>query len=496
MNDPDFQFNSAARLRFAPSPTGHLHVGGARTALYNWLLARRCGAKFILRIEDTDLERSTEQSVQGILDGLRWLGLDWDEGPYYQSERLQSHREAIRRMMESGHAYPCFCPPQRLEELREAAKAKGEMYRYDGQCRALAPPEAARRIASGELHAVRFRVEPGRTVQFHDMIGGPRSFESAEFDDFIIQRSNLSPIFHLSVVVDDHDMDITHIIRGDDHLTNTPRQILLFEALGWTPPRYGHLPMIQGGDRTRLSKRHGATSVLEFEREGFLAEALVNFLALLGWSYDGETEIMSCAELIERFTIARINRSAAVFDREKLAWMNGVYLRQYGLERVTEQARKFFAQDGAPPEKLTDPWFRSIVALELERSRTLREMREHLDFFLIDKIADYDSKGARKHFLAPGGAERLEHLEKELANAQEFTPPALEAILRPLAEGRGEKFGQLIHPLRLALTGRTFSPGIFEVLAALGREASLSRLRQAHAWIDGQTHNDTMDHPS
>jgi len=484
MTQPTFDANS--RLRFAPSPTGHLHVGGARTALYNWLLARRCGGKFILRIEDTDLERSTEASTRGILDGMRWLGLTWDEGPILQSERIARHHWAARAMIDSGHAYPCFCPPQRLERLREEARAKGEDFTYDGACRDLAREEAQRRIKAGEPHVVRFRIEPGRTVAFEDLIGGARRFETDVLGDFIIQRSDGSPVFHLSVVVDDHDMGITHILRGDDHVPNTPRQILLFEALGWTPPQYGHLPMIQGPDRTRLSKRHGATSVLDFEREGFLPEALVNFLALLGWSFDDKTEIMNREELIERFALERVNRSAAVFDREKLLWMNGVYLRNLGLERAAALARDFFIQDGLSVGQLPEPWFRALVAMELERSRTLREMREHLDFFFVDTIAEYDEPGARKHFLAPGADQRLARLEATLA-ATPFEPLALEAALRALAEQGGEKFGPLIHPLRLALTGRTFSPGIFDVLSALGRERALRRIADARAWIHRQT---------
>lgn len=480
-------FDASSRLRFAPSPTGYLHVGGVRTALYNWLLAKQCGGTFILRIEDTDLERSTEASVQAILEGMRWIGLDWDEGPYFQTHNVERHRQVAQEMVEHGHAYPCFCSQERLDEARKKAKSQSEAFVYDGTCRELSQAEVQRRMDAGEPYVIRFRVNAERTIVFEDMIGGTREFRSELIGDFVIIRADGSPIFHLGVVVDDHDMGVTHIIRGDDHVSNTPRQIMLFEAMGWAVPHYGHLPMIQAPDRTLLSKRHGAVSVLEFEREGILPDALSNFLALLGWSYDANTEIMTRQELIDRFSINRVNRSPAVFDREKLMWMNGVYLRQGGLDSAVDRARDFFIKDGVPENKLQRPWFDSIVALELERSRTLKEMREHLDYFLVDTIESYDQKGIAKYFSSKESIARLEALEAMVIQTSELDartpdPLVLETELRRVAESTGDKFGNYVHPLRLALTGRLVSPGIFEVLIALGRKRAIDRIQRATHW--------------
>lgn len=464
-----------------------LHVGGGRTALYNWLLARGCGGKFVLRIEDTDRERSTEASVQVILDGMKWLGLDWDEGPFYQSQRTDRYVAVVKDLLAKGSAYPCFCAEADLDARREAAKAEGRPFTYDGRCRAIDPDEARRRAEAGESHVIRFRVPPGR-VEFEDMIGGPRAFENALLGDFVILRADGSPIYQLTVVVDDDEMGITHVLRGDDHLSNTPRQILIFEAMGRPVPRYGHIPLIKGPDGSRLSKRHGATSVMEFAREGILPDAMVNYLALLGWSLDEKTEVISREELIRHFSIDRVNSSAATFDVAKLRWMNSVYLRAMPRERVVELAREHFLANGIAEGALADPRFSFLIGLEIERSKTFSEMRENLAFFFRESLEGYEEKAAQKHFAGEPAALLLETLATELESAPdaEFDLAAfasLETRFRSLAERQGLSFGKLVHPLRLALTGRSASPGIFEVIVGLGRDRSVGRLRAAAAWI-------------
>lgn len=396
---------------------------------------------------------------------------------------MEHYKAAVDELLARGRAYPCFCPNERLDRLREAATRKGEAFVYDGACRKLRPDEVQARVARGEPHAIRFRIEPGSRTEFEDLIGGPRSFENDRLGDFVIRRTDGWPIYHLTVVVDDHEMKISHVIRGDDHLSNTPRQILIFEALGWEVPAYGHLPLIQGADRQRLSKRHGATSVMDFAAEGFLPEAMFNFLSLLGWSLDAETEIIPRDKLIANFSLDRINASAAIFDRVKLEWMNGMYMRSLPLDQLTRRARTFFLAAGIAEHFLADPWFQSIVALEVERSRTLDEMRRNLSYFFVEAITDYDEKGAQKHFLPAGSETLLEKLEAGIAATQPFEAATLESALRALAEGSGLKFGNVVHPLRLALTGRTASPGIFDVLIALGRERSLRRISEARKWI-------------
>lgn len=476
--------DSTARFRFAPSPTGTLHVGGARTALFNWLLARRHKAAMILRIEDTDRERSTEPSVQAILDGLTWLGIDWDEGPFFQSERNDLYRETCNTLLERGKAYPCFCTKERLDATREKAQSEGRAFVYDGHCRDIAAAEARRRVEVGEAHTLRFRIETGSVTNFNDLIGGERRFENDTLGDFVIQRSDGSPIYHLTVVVDDHVMGITHAVRGDDHLSNTPRQILIFEAMGWQAPDYAHLPLIQGPDRSRLSKRHGATSVMQFAEEGFLPEAMFNFLGLLGWSLDAETEIMSRETMVDNFSLDRINRSAAVFDRKKLEWMNGMYMRTLGAERVAELLAPRLAGHGVGKEYLVPSRLAMLAALEIERSKTLAEMEDNLGYFFVDSISEYEEKAAQKHFLKEGSAELLAKLAEQIQNAPDFEPAALETQFRAFADAEGVGFGKMVHPLRLALTGRSVSPGIFEVVAGLGRERSARRLLDAREWIE------------
>ena len=476
------------RVRFAPSPTGYLHVGGARTALFNWLYARRHGGVFVLRIEDTDVERSSADMVTGILDGLRWLGLDWDEGPetggphapYFQSGRLHRYREAAARLVDQGRAYYCFCSPDRLREEREKAEARGEAWQYDRACLALDPARVAELIASGAPRAVRFKVPEGR-LAFDDAVHGPIEFDSANIEDFVIVRSDGHPTYHLSVVVDDVDMDITLIIRGDDHISNTPKHVLLFEALESPVPRVAHVPLILGADKKRLSKRHGATSVTEYRNQGYLPAAMVNFLALLGWSPGDDRELMSRAELIESFTLEGISGGNAVFNTEKLDWMNGQYIGRMTTAELALAVRPLLAASGleTQPVVTDEQAFGRLLELLRPRARRLTDFVEQAHT-LLHEPADYEP-AAEKHLSVPGLADHLEALANALRTVEPFTESAAEAALRGVASERNVKAGALIHATRVAVTGRTASPGLFEVLVLLGRERTLARLARLNA---------------
>jgi len=466
------------RVRFAPAPTGTLHIGNVRTALFNWLFARHNGGKFILRIEDTDRERSRPEWAEEILDSLRWLGLDWDEGPYYQSQRIERHKEAIARLLERGDAYPCFCSTERLEELRKKARSESRPFVYDRRCLEIPRDEAERRIAAGEPHTIRFRVPDEGTTTFDDLVYGPKEFENSLIGDFVIARSDGAPTFLLSCAVDDHEMGVTHVIRGDDHLSNTPKQILILRALGWEPPDYAHLPLICGSDRAPLSKRHGATALAHYREAGYLPEALINYLALLGWAYDDSTQIFSREELIEKFSIERVNRSPAVFDSEKLLWMNGYYIRNLPREEICARVRQWLARRGYDVEKYDPQWLDGIIGLEIERSKTLDDFPRHLHFFLSDDIT-YDEKAVKKHLRRPGSRERLRAVRQLLAEVEDFREQTLEEPMRSLAESLRVSFGKIAQPLRVALTGGAASPPIFDVLFFLGRERVLKRIDYA-----------------
>src|SRR5918992_1824432 len=367
------------RVRFAPSPTGYLHVGGARTALFNWLLARRHGGTFVLRIEDTDVERSSEEMVTGILDGLRWLGLDWDEGPavggphapYFQSERLERYRALASRLVEDGHAYYCYCSAEALQKKRDDAQARGGSTQYDRTCLTLAPEDIARLEATGAARAIRFKVPPGHT-QFLDFVHGPIDFDNANIEDFVILRSDTYPTYHLSVVADDVDMGITYVVRGDDHISNTPKHVLLFNAFDQAAPRFAHVPLILGADKKRLSKRHGATSVMEYKRLGYLPDAMVNFLALLGWSPGDDRELMSRDELIAAFTLDGISGGNAVFNTEKLDWMNGQYIARMPVDDLARAVAPFLAEAGLQIPSET-PWFYRLLDLLRPRAKRLTD---------------------------------------------------------------------------------------------------------------------------
>ena len=474
----------APRVRFAPSPTGYLHVGGARTALFNWLYARRHNGVFVLRIEDTDVERSSQDMVTGILDGLRWLGLTWDEGPdvggphapYFQSERLDSYRTAADRLLSEGHAYYCYCTPERLRDERERAEARGEAWQYDRTCLGLSADRIRELDAAGTPRALRFNV-PSSGAAFDDAVHGRIAFEGASIEDFVILRSDRYPTYHLSVVVDDIDMGITDVIRGDDHISNTPKHLLLFQALGAAVPRFAHVPLILGADKKRLSKRHGATSVMEYQRQGYLAPAMVNFLALLGWSPGDDRELMGTQELVDIFTLEGISGGNAVFNTEKLDWMNGQYIARMPIEELAAAARPFFDDEGLGSHPLvTEPRaFARLLELLRPRAKRLTEFAEQARPLLNELVA-YEPEAIEKHLSSPDLASHLTALVAALDAATAFDEAQVEAAVRGTAAARGLKAGALIHATRVAVTGRTQSPGLFEVLAWLGRDRTRARL--------------------
>ncbi|MBA2245032.1 MAG: glutamate--tRNA ligase [Gemmatimonadetes bacterium] len=478
---------AAPRVRFAPSPTGYLHVGGARTALFNWLFARNRGGVFVLRVEDTDRERSNEEMTRAILEGMQWLGLDWDEGPFHQADGFERHQADVHRLLEGGHAYRCFCTPAELQARREAAGDSQEAFRYDRTCLAIPAEDSARRAAEGEIFTVRFRVPEGAT-EWEDLVHGPTRFPNEGIEDFIILRSDGSPIYNLAVVSDDIEMRITHVIRGDDHLANTPKQILLYRALGVEPPHFAHVPMILGADGKRLSKRHGATAVGEYAAQGILPQALVNFLALLGWSTGDDTEIMQLPELIERFSLERINKKSAVFDNEKLEWMNGQHLAMTpGAELIPLVAPQLVAE-GLLSEidvEARRDWLVELIDLLKVRTRRADGIAE-LARPLLAPTVEYEPEAVAKHWKEPEEiASRLGAIGKTLASLEPWEPQAIEQALRQSAEQLGVGFGKLAHPLRLALTGSAASPGIDRVIALQGRALVAGRIEQARATLTG-----------
>lgn len=468
------------RVRFAPSPTGDLHVGGARAALFNWLYARKTGGKFLLRIEDTDTERSTERARNSILDSLRWLGLTWDEDLVFQSKRGDLYRAAVEKLLADGAAYRCYCSKEELEAERERAVAEKLDYHYSGKCRHLTPGEIARREAEGRPSTVRFRV-PGGETGWDDLVHETTVFQNAAIGDFIIARADGSPVYLLGVAVDDADMGITLVMRGDDHLSNTPKQIMLMRALGAEIPRFAHLPQVLGQDKKKLSKRHGAASVIEYKRAGFLAPALVNFLALLGWSPGDDREKMTLPELVGAFSIGGINKKSGVFDMQKLEWLNGQYLHEMSAEGLLSLAEEFFVERGLVADaELAGKrdYLLRIMPLLRERVRLLPEFADMSGYFFRDPES-YDEKGEAKHFSDPAAADRLERLAGRFEQSAVFDEHTAEEDVRVLAEEIGVGAGKLIHPVRLAVTGTTQGPGLFELLAVIGKERVVARLRSA-----------------
>jgi glutamyl-tRNA synthetase len=477
------------RVRYAPSPTGHPHVGNIRTALFNWLFARHCGGSFIVRIEDTDVARRVEGAVEAILNSLRWLGLDWDEGPevggsygpYFQSQRLESYREAAGRLVAQGDAYRCYCSPQRLEEMRAGQISRRQPPGYDRLCRSLTEEERARKEAEGITPVVRFKVPLEGKVDFTDAIRGEVSFDAATIDDFVLLKSDGYPTYHLASVVDDHLMAISHVLRAEEWLSSTPRHLLLYRALGLAAPQFVHLPMILGPDRSKLSKRHGAVSIGEYYEQGYLPEAMVNFLALLGWSLDDKTEIISRPELIANFSLERVSRTAAVFNREKLDWMNGVYLRRLSPDQFFQAAQPYLMMDRAAGGAVMadEGYVRNILPLVQERARTLAEVVGLTRFFFADEL-DYDpglltGKGMER----ASAANALKAVQQGLEPLQSFDAESLEAAIRPLAAELGLKTGQLFGTLRVAVTGETAAPPLFQTMAVLGRERCRRRIEAA-----------------
>ncbi len=472
------------RVRFAPSPTGYLHVGGARTALFNWLFARHHGGKFILRIEDTDRERSKPEYEEAILRDLLWLGLDWDEGPslggpfgpYRQTERAPLYREQLKKLLGLGAAYHCFCTYKELEGERLAAQASGKSYRYSGKCRNLPAGEAEAKRKAGTPFSVRLKVPEGSTT-FQDLIRGLVTVDHGEIDDFILVRSGGEPTYNFVAAVDDALMEISHVIRGDDHLSNTPKQILLYRALGLAPPQFAHIPLILGPDRTPLSKRHGANSVGEFKRQGYLPEALMNYLALLGWSFDGKTEIFSRDELIRRFGLDRVVKSPARFDYDKLQWLNGHYIREADEERIYQLCLEYlwdadainsdFMREGGQA-------LRRMVGTVKNSLKTISDVGDQLTYFL-GEVHSYDAQGLEK-YMVPETVPVLEQAVWVLEETLDFNAMSLEEKFRKKATETGRKFADFVHPMRLAVTGKTSSPNLFELIEILGKGRCIVRL--------------------
>ncbi|MGQ0809960.1 MAG: glutamate--tRNA ligase [Nitrospiraceae bacterium] len=463
--------SSGVRVRFAPSPTGSLHIGGVRTALFNWLFARRHAGTFILRIEDTDQGRSTEESIQVILEGIRWIGLDWDEGPCRQTERIEIYRHHALMLFNAGHAYWCTCRPDDLEARRQEAQAKGLQPKYDGRCRTLGLSNQ-----TGEA-ALRFKAPQEGQTAVDDLIKGRVLFDNSVLDDLIILRSNGYPTYNFSVVVDDALMNITHVVRGDDHLTNTPRQIPIFRALGFPVPQFGHLPMILGSDKTRLSKRHGATSIMAYKDMGYLPEAMLNYLVRLGWSH-GDQEIFSVKELVEKFSFDHVQKSSGVFNPEKLLWMNAQYIQNSPSGAVARALIPFLERAGLKDEvkAVSAEWLEKLVVTVRERTKSLVEMATWARPYFGQEVS-VEADAADK-FLTPSIVPALTQLTARFEALPHFSRETWESAFKQVITETGLKMGQLAQPVRVALTGRTASPGLFEVIELLGRDRTLLRLRK------------------
>ncbi len=511
------------RVRFAPSPTGFLHIGGARTALFNWLFARHNKGIFILRIEDTDEVRSTEDSVRGILDSMSWLGLDWDEGPlteglnpvqmfppktlgeippavvmgkaiisgtaatkgdfgpYFQMQRLDKYQASCDQLIQSGKAYPCYCTPEEVQKMRELAELSKRPPKYDGTCRNLTAEQRQQKETEGRKKSVRFKTPMEGSVNFTDLVNGAMHFETLLLEDFVILKTSGVPTYNFACVVDDHLMEISHVIRGDDHLSNTPRQILIFEALGWALPQYAHLAMIKGSDGARLSKRHGATSVMEYREAGYLPDVLLNYLALLGWGTEDSQQIFTKQEMIDKFLLERCVTSPAMFDPAKLTWMNGEYLRKKTVSEVADLAKPFFtakALDVIPRTRLEQ-----AIALEHEKIKLLTDVPKLTDFLLWD-VFEYREEPVNKVLRAAGAAEILKEIKQRLTALEPFTAETVEKTCKDLAKERGVKNGATYHPLRVAVSGRTEGPSLFHMVEFLGKALTLQRIERAQALLN------------
>ena len=476
------------RVRFAPSPTGYLHIGGLRTALFNYLFAKKTGGTFILRIEDTDEERSTQESVKAIFEGLSWAGLKWDEGPfqdgtfkgehspYFQAQRADQglYKKYIDYLLEKGLAYKCYCTPEELEEMRAQAAKEHRPPRYPGKCRNLTKEQQAELEAQGKKYVIRFKMPTEGETVFHDLIRGEVRFANKDLYDLVIQKTSGYPTYNFACVIDDHLMGMTHVIRGDDHISNTPAQIQIYKALGWEHPIMAHLSMIHGPDGTKLSKRHGDTSVLEYKKQGFLPQALINYLALLGWSTSDSQQIFAKGELEQKFDIAGCQKSPAVFDTVKLTWMNGDYIRQLSPKELYDAAKPFIDEAGVA-KGVDEETLTKVILLEQEKYKTLKEIPGLIEFFF--NSVKYEEEAINKVFKAPTAKQAIELMYSSYKEAPDFKAETLEAIARQKAKENGLKTGQVFHPLRVAVSGRTNGPTLFKMLEYLGKDLVLKRLQ-------------------
>jgi glutamyl-tRNA synthetase len=474
------------RVRFAPSPTGELHIGGARTALFNYFFVRSAGGKFILRIDDTDLERSRSDYIDKLIDALHWLGMQWDEGPYFQSQRLDIYSSEAERLLLEKKAYRCYCTVEELATGRELARAENRPFLYPGTCRNLSPEKEDAFLKDGRGVVIRLLTPDKGTTIVQDEIRGEVSFENSDLDDFIIIKSNGLPTYNFASIVDDLKMEISHVIRAEEHLSNTPRQILCAAALGYKLPVFAHVPMILAPDRSKLSKRHGATSVEEFRADGFLPEALINYMTLLGWSPGGDKEIFSIDETVSTFKLQKVNKTAAIYDTAKLTWMNSHYIKEFDLDKLAQMAFPFFVAKGLINEELSDVetvYYKAVVDAVRERAKTLVELPEAAAYFFVD-LFEYDEKGLKKVFVKEGTAELLRSAAGEMRLLDIFNRETTEKSYNSLSEALGIPLGQLIQPTRLAITGRMGGPGLFEIMELLGRDKTAARLERAALFID------------
>ena len=474
--------NNNVRVRFAPSPTGYLHIGGARTAIFNWLFARHYHGKFLLRIEDTDFARSDPKMVQAIYDGLKWLGLNWDENPTFQSQRLTRYNQVTQQLIENNLAYYCYCDRKRLAERRNLPATDQDAYQYDGHCRYLTKAEKQKLEAENLSRVLRFKTGPGNT-KFHDEIHGSLTIDNSEIDDFIIIRSDGIPTYNFAVVVDDYDMKISHVIRGDDHLSNTPKQIMLYLALNWEQPKFAHVPLILGADKKRLSKRHGATAVSEFESAGYLPETMLNFLALLGWSPGDNREILTKEKLIQSFELKGISKKSAIFDEAKLIWMNGQYISKMDDDLLLEKVLPILRQRKIIEKNNVDKlYMKNVISLLKSRIKKISDFAELGRYFFKDPD-QYEKKAVEKHWSGDNLIDRFSQTSKRLVQLNDFKADKIELVMRELAEQMQIGAAKLIHPLRLALTGYGVSPGLFEVMEILGKETIQRRINKAINWL-------------